>query len=81
MVKAWNEPCNYNNVLDRWQFMVRTFRRIVKGWAPNEVAKLDKRKVELAEEYNRLDDEARNGGLSTNKLARLKVVANELGKI
>jgi hypothetical protein len=81
VMKAWNEPCNYSNVMDRWQFRVRTFRRIVRGWASNEVALLNKKKVELAEEYNKLDEEAENSGLSANKLARLKVVTDELGKI
>jgi hypothetical protein len=45
------------------------------------VALLNKKKVELAEKYNKLDEEARNSGLSTNKLARLKVVTDELGEI
>jgi hypothetical protein len=45
------------------------------------VALLNKKKVELAEKYNKLDEEAGNSGLSTNKLARLKVVTDELGEI
>jgi hypothetical protein len=26
MIKAWAEPCQANNILDKWQFRVRTFR-------------------------------------------------------
>jgi hypothetical protein len=47
-MKAWDEPCNYSNVMDKCQFRVRIFRRIVRGWASNEVALLNKKKVELA---------------------------------
>jgi hypothetical protein len=53
----------------------------VRGWVSNVVAQLNKRKVELAEEYTSLDDEAEANGLPSHKLARLKVVADELGKI
>jgi hypothetical protein len=59
----------------------KNLQKIVRGWASNVVAQLNKRKVELAEEYNSLDDEAEDNGLPSHKLARLKVVADELGKI
>jgi hypothetical protein len=51
--KAWSEPCRETKSIDRWQFKVRTLRRIVRGWAANEVVALNKTKVELAEEYNK----------------------------
>jgi hypothetical protein len=76
VIKAWA-----NNILDKWQFRVRTFRRIVRGWASNEVASLNKRKVELAEEYNRLDGEAEERKLNSQDIKKLKEVADELGKI
>jgi hypothetical protein len=47
--------------MDKWQFRVRTFRRLVRGWAFNEVANLNKRKKELADEYNILDNKAEEG--------------------
>jgi hypothetical protein len=61
--------------------MVRTLRRIVRCWAVNEVAELNKTKVVLVEEYNKLDEEAERVGLSARDLVRLKEVADELGKI
>jgi hypothetical protein len=45
------------------------------------VASLNKRKVELVEEYNRLDGEAEEGRLNFQDLKKLKEVADELGKI
>jgi hypothetical protein len=81
VVKAWSEPCKATNIMDRWQFRVITFRRLVRGWASNEVASLNKKKRELADEYNILDNKAEEGGLSSSKLKRLKEVTDELGKI
>jgi hypothetical protein len=43
VAKAWAEPCQDTNIVDRWQFKVRTFRRIVRGWASNEVARVSRR--------------------------------------
>lgn len=45
------------------------------------MASLNKRKVELVEEYNRLDGEAEEGRLNFQDLKKLKEVADELGKI
>jgi hypothetical protein len=81
VVKAWSLPCHESNIMDRWQFRIRTFRRLVRGWASNEIALLNKKKSELAEEYNRLDDKAENGGLTSQELDRLKKVTGELGRI
>lgn len=57
MEKAWNAPCQLSSSIDRWQFKVRTLRRLVRGWAMNEVAKLNRYKTELALEYNDLEAE------------------------
>jgi hypothetical protein len=94
VLKAWNTPCSESNridrwqfkirksnPIDRWQFKIRTLIRIVRGWAANEVAVLNKTKATLAEESNRLDEEAENEGLSTQGLKRLKEVAAELSQI
>jgi hypothetical protein len=67
--------------MDIWQFRVRTFRRLVRGWVSNEVASLNKKKRELADEYNILDNKAEERGLSSSELKRLKEVTDELGKI
>jgi hypothetical protein len=81
VIKAWNEPCHEANILDKWQFRIRTFIRLVRGWASNEIARLNKKKGELAIEYNFLDDKAKTLGLSSQELDRLKSVTDELGKI
>ncbi|KAG2613661.1 hypothetical protein PVAP13_4KG399651 [Panicum virgatum] len=56
--KAWGAPCNDYSSLDIWQFRIRTLRRMIRGWASNEVAALNKQKNDLATEYNSLDNEA-----------------------
>jgi hypothetical protein len=45
------------------------------------VAALNKKKAALAEEYNKLDEEAESTGLSSQDLKRLKEVAEELSRI
>jgi hypothetical protein len=79
--KVWDTPCHEPTSIDRWQFRVKTFRRLARGWAANEIAAMNKRKVELATEYNQLDEEAEVRGFPGHKLNRLKEVADELDAI
>jgi hypothetical protein len=79
--KAWNTPYSEGKSIDKWQNKIRTLRRVVRGWAANEVAALNKTKVNLAKEYNRLDEEAERTGLPAQGIKRLKEVADELGRI
>ena len=80
VLKAWNTPCLEPKPLDVLQFRIRTLRRLVRGWASNEVAALNKQKAVLSEEYNKLDVEAEQGLLTAQGLSRLKLVADELDK-
>jgi hypothetical protein len=34
--------------MDKWQFKNRTLRKMIRGWAANEVAAQNKAKVELS---------------------------------
>ena len=43
---------------------MRALRRLVRGWAMNEVARLNKTKVELSLEYNHLDMERESRDLT-----------------
>jgi hypothetical protein len=79
--KAWETNCSEPRPIDRWQFKIRTLRRIVRGWAANEIAILNKTTVSLAEEYNKLDERAEREGLPTQELSRLKEFSDELSKI
>jgi len=79
--KAWNTPCNLTNSLDRWQFKIRALRRFVRGWAMNEVARLNKYKNDLSLEYNDLEAELDSRVLSISKKDRLNIVSKELEKI
>lgn len=80
VVKAWNMQCPDTKSIDIWQFRVRTVRKLVRGWASNKVASLNKQKNVLVVEYTNLDSEAEQGKLSQQGLARLKAVADELDK-
>jgi hypothetical protein len=62
--KAWACPCIATRSIDMWQFRIRIFRRLTRGWASNEVALMNKIKTALAEEYNSLDLKAENNCLS-----------------
>jgi len=41
--------------MDIWQFRIRAFRKMVRGWVSNQVAEKNKLKSQLAEEYNELE--------------------------
>ncbi|KAJ1254666.1 hypothetical protein BS78_01G043500, partial [Paspalum vaginatum] len=79
--KAWAVPCNAVKSIDKWQFRVRTFRRLARGWAANRVALLNKEKRELAEIYNTLDKLWDERMLSSGENKKLKEVAADLDKI
>jgi hypothetical protein len=53
--KVWNLPCGARNSMDIWQFRIRAFRKMVRGWVSNQVAEKNKLKSQLAEEYNELE--------------------------
>lgn len=79
--KAWKVPCNLSKSIDRWQFRVRTFRRMIRGWAANEIADLNKTKVELSNEFSRLESIAESRVLTQAESYSLASIEEELGKI
>jgi len=54
--KAWKTPSRLSNCMDRWQFKVRTLRRMVRGWAANEMAALNKNKAKLMNKFSNLEN-------------------------
>jgi hypothetical protein len=72
--KTWNTPCREKKPIDIWQFRVRTFRRLTRGWASNEVAAMNKEKASLAVEFNNLDQK-------DFERLRMHEVADRLNKI
>jgi hypothetical protein len=76
--KAWNIDCQGLGPMDRWQTKVRVFRRLVRGWAANVVAELNKTKQVVAVEYNCLDLEAESRELEVEEKERMKPLAKEL---
>jgi hypothetical protein len=60
---------------------VRVLRRILRGWASNVIAELNKHKQEVAAEYNWLDEESEKRILDDNEKGRMKALARELEQI
>jgi len=79
--KAWRTPCSFSNSIDRWQFRVRTLRRMIRGWAANEVAAQNKSKVELSKEFTRLEGLAEVRSLSDNERRELGIIEDKLEQI
>jgi hypothetical protein len=79
--KAWNTPCNCSKSINKWQFKIRTFRRMIRGWAANEIAQLNREKVSLSEEFSRLEILAEDGNLSLADSQAMHVIENKLEKI
>jgi hypothetical protein len=52
VTKAWSTPCSSSDPIEVWQIRIRSLRRIVRGWANNVVAELNKHKQQVAVEYN-----------------------------
>lgn len=79
--KAWESPYNFTDPIDIWQFRVRTFRELARGWVANTVAAQNKRKSEVAEEYNRLDIMLEHNDLTQEDSNRMRELAKELDKL
>lgn len=76
--KAWNTTCHFSRSIDRWQFKVRSLRRIIRGWAANEIAVMNRTKSELLEKFNRLESLAETGDLPDKEFRELKDVERDL---
>jgi len=76
--KAWGTPCSFSNSLDRWQLRVRTLRRMIRGWAANEVAAQNKSKVDLSKEFTRLEGLAEIRDLSHDEKGELEQIEDKL---
>jgi hypothetical protein len=55
VTKAWVVSCLVASARDVWQFRIRTFKIMGRGWATNVTAELNKQKEEVAAEFNWLD--------------------------
>jgi len=81
VVKAWNTPCRSVSSIDRWQFKIRTLMRMVRGWAANEIASLNKSKTILMEKFSRLESLSETRELDLDELSELRSVEKELEHI
>jgi hypothetical protein len=60
---------------------IRRFRRLVRGWANNVIAEVNKYKNMVVSELNFLDFEAENRCLDEDERLRMKSLARELDKL
>jgi hypothetical protein len=67
--------------MDRWQFKVRTLRRMVRGWAANEVANLNRNKASLIEKFRKLEDIMETRSLEPIEMIEYRDIEEELSYI
>jgi hypothetical protein len=79
--KTWDAPCKEKKPIDIWQFRVRTFRRLNRCWASNEIAAMNKEKTSLAIDFKRLEQKAENNTLLESDRMRMNEIADMLNKI
>jgi hypothetical protein len=79
--KAWLSTCDSQSSIDKWQFKVRTLRRMVRGWAANEVAALNKSKAILTEKFSKLENLADVRELDPEEVKVFRAVEKELENI
>jgi hypothetical protein len=79
--KDWSLDCLGLNSMDKWQAKVRNFRKMVRGWATNVIAELNKHKQVVVVEYNLLDIEVETRTLDDHEQTRLKGLARELDRL
>jgi hypothetical protein len=81
VLKAWNLRCEVDDPMEVWQSKVSIFRRLVRGWASNVVAELNRHKQTVAAEFNCLDMKAEGRVLDRDERIMMKMLARELEKI
>jgi hypothetical protein len=79
--KDWGLECKMADPMDVWQFRIRSFRRLVRGWANNVIVEMNKYKQTIAAEFNFLDMEAESTILDKEENLKLKFLAKELDHI
>jgi hypothetical protein len=79
--KVWSLECKESDPMEIWQFKVRSFRRMVRAWANNVVAEMNRYKQIVAAEFNHFDLEAENRMLDRDERLRMKELAKELDQI
>jgi uncharacterized protein YcbK (DUF882 family) len=79
--ESLGDSLSLNKSIDRWQFKVRTLRRMIRGWAANEVVAYNKIKLELSKEFTRLEGIAENRVLTSDEFRELRTIAKRLSNL
>lgn len=78
MTQTWNLGCKLSDPMDVLQFRIRAFRRLVRWWANNVIAEMNKYKQVVVAEFNFLDFEVENRSSDKDERLRMKSLAREL---
>jgi hypothetical protein len=81
VMKAWNTLSSLADPMEVWQNKIRNLRRMVRGWASNVVAELNKYEQAVTAEYNWLDEEEERRSLTAEEKDRLRILSRELEHI
>jgi hypothetical protein len=76
--KVCGADCPISKAMDVWHLRIRTFIKLVTGWAANVVAELNRKKQTVAAEFNWLDMEFESRELDDLEKERQKVLGREL---
>jgi hypothetical protein len=72
VVNAWGTTYSSSDPMEIWQTKIRALRKMVRGWANNVVAKLNRHKNEVAIEYNWLDVESKHRQLHDQEKEKMR---------
>jgi hypothetical protein len=67
--------------MEIWQSKIRSLRKVIRGWAANVVAELNREKQTVAGEFNWLDMEAEQRPLDEDELNKMKSLARDFDRI
>jgi hypothetical protein len=76
--ETWQAKCPYSDLVDRWQYKIRLFRKKVIGWSKNMDAEVRKKKGNIISEMDLLDLLDENQTLSGQHGERRKLLRFEL---
>jgi hypothetical protein len=79
--KVWGEIGSSLDPMEIWQSKIRSLRKVIRGWATNVVAELNREKKFVAVEFNWLDMDAEHRPLNEDELTKMRSLARDLNRI
>lgn len=79
--KLWSELAKRATAIERWQFKIRKFRKLTKGWSKNIEAEFKNLKRDMMAEFDALDIKAETVELSPEEKSRLTKIKGEMQQL